>query len=453
MKLHLIRWKSVYMLAVLLAFTLGAYPAWAQEKAPAAEKQSDAAPAKEAAATAKPAAKEGTTPATPAVAPEHNKPATTTDVANQPTTSAEKPQTDATPDSPATPNPYAVTVAVDEIDSDIMAAKNRALRQATMKGLWQVLEKQLGKQTKEIFDSVSTDEAQKLLASIQPSHENMMGGRYQANVTIVFDPILLRSLMKKNTPETSLANTGATGIGTLLIVPIMQNFKGELLIWEDGNAWRSALNHEALQKGKGKLIMPFGDPNDQLALDQESVLAGEVKPLQETARRYGARNVVIALAKIRASNPKATMFAAEIFLRRAGDSSEGVKLEFTTPAGESVEDMLKRAAREVVQKLTNTANQFTIFEEAEANRTKGLVMRVEYETPQKWLAARKTIEELPSVSFVEVGAVSPEFAQITVYYKGSPEAIQQSLDTLGARIRDTGSFWIVSFPTAARSTY
>ncbi len=376
------------------------------------------------------------------LAEDKTSPSTTATATINPTVPADAP----TPNN-KTQNIMQISIHVDEIDKDITIAKNRAIRQAEMKGLWQVLEHIDKEHAKEMYGTLSADDIHDMVEAIKPFHEVITGGRYQADVQIRFDELRVHALKRQTegiTPQISATNTG---VGTLLIIPIMQNAKSELLLWQDNNHWRDALNLQTLELGKGKLIMPFGDPTDHLMLDQETMLAGDIKTLQKIATRYGARNVVIALAKVRAANAKATMFTADIFLRRAGATTEEAKLHYETIASENEQQMLNRAALEVTQKLSNSVNQFALFEEAEASRLKGLVMRINYDTPDKWLALKGFMENLPTVNYLEVGAVSPTFSQITLYYRGSSIPIKQALEDQGTIIKDTDKFWVVTIPS------
>ena len=345
--------------------------------------------------------------------------------------------------------PYATMVTVDEIAADAIQAKERGLHQAEMKGLWAVLQNFSPDRAKKIFDALDAKDIHNMVESVNVENEREKAQRYQADVYIVFNKLRVDAAMKHEEGIVSKQGIDATGDGTVLILPLMNDGNGNLMLWQAGNTWRDALNTNALEHGKNKVIMPFGDPTDNLWVDQETALAGDVSVLQKVAERYGTRNVVIALATVArtGTGAKDMRYSVNVALRRAGNVEQyAPKKDYAGEAGEALSVALNQAAIETIGMLADSANQFAIFQENDASKTKAMVIRAEYSTPDKWLITRKFIENMDNVKLVDIGAVTPHYTQATIYFKGSAATIKNALQTQNITVKDTASFTTLIIP-------
>jgi hypothetical protein len=346
-------------------------------------------------------------------------------------------------------NPYSTLVTVDEMAGNAIEAKERGLHQAEMKGLFAVLNTISPDRAKDIFDTFSAKDVHQMVESVRIENEREKAQRYQADVYITFSKLRVDAALDKEKGIVSEKELNATGDGTVLVLPVFNDGNGNLTLWQPNNAWRDALNTNALEHGKNKVIMPFGDPTDTLWLDQETVLGGDIKVLQKAAERYGTRNVVIALATVQRAGKTAndTRYTVTVTLGRAGKTQQHApNKDYMTDAGIPLSTTLDQAAVETITMLADTANQFAIFEESDAAKTKALVVRVEYTTPDKWLAARTFIDTINGVKLVDIGAVTPHYAQATIYFKGSADSIKHALQSQHMIVKDTDGYTTVIIP-------
>lgn len=320
---------------------------------------------------------------------------------------------------------------------DAIAAQQKALAEGEAKAFLEVLRARAPQKADVIAAKVTPAQRAQLLKSVSIENENARAGTYEATVTYVFEEAKISALVEEQ--KGLVAEMGGDG---LLILPLYHN-GSQLLLWEPENYWRSVLTRQALEKGAGQLVVPFGDGKDSLLAPVATVQGGAKEPLMDVARRYGTRNAAIVTAQLMEKDQRRV---AEVRLRRPGQpTSEDVVLTFSAQSSEETsESLLQRAAAETVLKLRALNQQFSLFAPPENQKLKGRVLRAEFPQWQDWQAIRKQLEGLPGVDFVDIGAISADYAQVTLYYRGEESPIQRALMDRGLQVTPTGEFWTLS---------
>jgi hypothetical protein len=344
---------------------------------------------------------------------------------------------------------YTTLVTIDEVANDAIQAKERGLHQAEIKGLWTILSNASPDRAKEIFDSLKPNDIHGMVESLRIENEREKATRYQADAYITYKRLRVDALLLHHKGVAPPSSVDLTGEHTVLVLPLLNDGSGNLVLWQKNNTWKDALNRHILELGKNKVILPYGDPTDTLWMDQETVLAGDIAVLQKVAERYGTRNVVIAVATLERTGQDAssTAYSANIALRRAGaDTTSVLDKKYSAPAGRPVSDVMDKAAIDILSTLADSASQYAIFAEPEDSKTKALVIRAEYTSPDKWISTRSFIERIEGVKLVDIGAVTTRYCQATIYYRGSANTIKSSLEAQGNQVKDTGTYFIITIP-------
>lgn len=322
---------------------------------------------------------------------------------------------------------------------DAVAAQRKALANGEAEAFLEVLRRRDPQRADEIFAKVTPAQRGQLVKSISVEQENARAGRYEALVTYVFQQSAIASLVS----EQKGMGEEVEGRG-LLVLPLYHDGQ-KLLLWEPENFWRSALSRLALERGRGRLIVPFGDKRDNLIANVESVLGGTKGPLLELARRYGTPQAVIVNGRIIEQGDKKI---AEVRLRRPGQNQgeEIVRRYPAQDAKETPESLLRRAAGETVGILLAKDQQFSVFAPKDAAKLKGRVVRAEFPRWTEWQRIRNALEGLPGVDFIDIGAVSAGYAQVTLYYRGDEGPIRQALTARGLSVATGAEYWTLTLP-------
>jgi Uncharacterized protein conserved in bacteria (DUF2066) len=319
--------------------------------------------------------------------------------------------------------------------NDADYAKKVALSDAKKQALYQALLKLAPKRAREIYRNLRSNDLNAYIHSYTINRQKQKAGYYEAEVKFRFYKSKLQEVVGI---EEGIVNTEADPEGEgLLIIPLFQTGE-KLLLFEQGNEWRYALNDVALEVGQGDLVMPFGDVRDQAVINTQAALAASVPSMVKIARRYGTRNVVVATAKLDMSGelPK-----VKVNLHRVGGQKDSnISKDYNArDERESLMSLFNRAATDTAMRLYHSINDYSLFGESEANKLKALVIRAEYPNGRKWREMLQKLETLPSLVRSDVGMVSTNSAQITLLYRGDDGVIKGAIAARGLSLQEAES--------------
>lgn len=331
-------------------------------------------------------------------------------------------------------------VAVDVTDTDADLAKNKALIEAQMIA-FRTLAERLGNQS--IVESVAKyDEKQVLpfLKSLSIEEESISPGRYKGKLTVRFLPNRIRSLY---------ANFGVKVGGeqgpAFLVLPVWTGPNGQV-IWED-NPWRQAWIDLRAEQSLVPIIVPLGDLDDSEMISVSDVLSEDQVKLEAIRRRYDVKKVIIAFAEP-AEN-------GAVHARMSGDSPLG-KLSFDKIYdGESgrVEESAALAAQRfhgvMVEKFKSGQSKVAAQageqkRQSDANARKTISVRVPFAGPSEWNGLRSRILATPGVTGLDVSSLAADGAVVSLSFVGTPEDMQNSMQSSGLNMSRAGGGWLIS---------
>jgi hypothetical protein len=320
-----------------------------------------------------------------------------------------------------------IDIVAKSSQNDADYAKKVALSDAKKQALYQALLKLSPKRARDIYRNLRTTDLNAYIHSYTINKQKQKAGYYEADVKFRFYKSKLNEVVGI---EEGIINSDAEPAGEgLLIIPLFQ--AGEkLLLFEQGNEWRYALNDVALEVGQGDLVMPFGDVRDQAIADSGAALALNKSAFVQMARKYGTRNVVIARAKLDMSS---NLPAIAVSLQRVGGKPDNsISKNYTArDERESLMSLFNRAATDTTMRLYHSINDYSLFGESEANKIKAIVLRVEYQNGKKWRETLQKLETLPNLVRCDVGMVSVNSAQVTLLYRGDDAIMKGAVAARG----------------------
>ncbi|MFN4281489.1 MAG: DUF2066 domain-containing protein [Alphaproteobacteria bacterium] len=129
-----------------------------------------------------------------------------------------------------------------------------------------------------------------LVRGFEVEGERASSVRYIANLRVRFRDDAVRNLLRQN--GMPFAETRSK---PMLILPVLDGESGAIL-WEQDTYWRAAWAVAPRSEGLVPLIVPVGDLDDLRAITAELALAGDAPGLAAIAQRYGAGDVIVAVA-------------------------------------------------------------------------------------------------------------------------------------------------------------
>lgn len=334
-----------------------------------------------------------------------------------------------------------VTVQVETTGETALVARMNGLKQAESMALLKLLQTLFPEKAENIVTRVGPEKTGELVEDFTVLREKSQAHSYAAEIRYVFDKDKIERLIAEERGLVPGIDSNA-----LLLLPVWQE-GNHLYLWEAQNKWRAVLSAIAMQEGRGRLVMPFGDPHDAFILDHETLLAGDRAAMVKLAERYGVKRIVIVSARNTAEEAAPPKIRVQV--RRPGGKEEEAAppLDFKAqPSTQTEDEVLERAAREIAKRLAESSDQYSLFQDEEATKVRARVVRAEFRHSREWMQMKRAMEGLPNVQYMDVGAVSPSFAQITLYFRGSDALIRRALLSRGLDVRDVSEYWLISLP-------
>lgn len=327
-----------------------------------------------------------------------------------------------------------VKIDVDETSSTTEEAKEEAMQASRKHAFWVLLDRVVPEHADTVQQNITSENVNDLIQKVEITNEIKTPGRYRASIVFTFD--------EGKTVRTLAEHVGLlanTGVDTLVVLPALDDGVS-LFLWEKENIWRNIVNETLLELGINKVVAPFGDPRDRDIVTNSVLLSGDRAILKKIAERYGTRNAVIMMAKPRLSNKYVVL---NVLLRRAGANGEEAELRYAARPGEKIEDLMKRAAIDVIPRLAEPDDKYVILQ-PDKSTTRPLKMRIEFTKGREWKELQDMLQGLPMVEKLEIHRVSVDFVVATLYHKSSRSLIQQLLLQRKLNVRDDDNLLVIS---------
>lgn len=333
--------------------------------------------------------------------------------------------------------PNEVMVLADITGDSPVDAKEKAIDYAKKRAFFLSLAKLAPDKAENIAKSMSSEQIYGFIRGYQTAQEKVEGNRYVAEYRVTVSQDRIERLVVGD--NSAAANANAKPV---LVLPVLVD-GGKTLLWEPENAWRSLWNSVALERGENLLIMPYGDPEDIMITGSSTILSYGFASLKDMAKRYGTNEIVVVRALvIRDQNPA----SVRVTMRRLGEKIDKIKeMAFeVNNAGDAPESLLPDAARGVADQLKEIARLYEGEIEKSLANAKKLPLQIQFRRLGDWVKTEEALRKLPSVVKLDVGSISIQSAQATLYYNGTPETMQEIMEANDVNVATDSMPWVIS---------
>lgn len=324
-------------------------------------------------------------------------------------------------------------VKVDVTADNAAAARQKALLEGQRKAFDKLLDRLSAGADRSALGKLSMAEIEALVEDLSVKHEKASAVRYIAALDVRFNEAGVRQL---------LANAGIPFAGReakpLVVLPVYRS-AGALVLWDEPNPWRVAWEAEQSAGGLVPVIVPDGDLGDIATIGAAQAVGGDVPRLLAIARRYGAREVLVANAEAQpqtAQGPPTVTVSVARF-GPAGKTFE-VRRTFAAAAGEQLQALLARAAAAIRAEVEARFKQTTIVT---AQQGAVIPVVVPIAALRDWVQVRRRLGQVALVSKFEIVSLTREETRLNLYYLGNLEQLSEALrDNLLTLLRE-GDVW------------
>lgn len=290
----------------------------------------------------------------------------------------------------------------------------------------------------------------RMVRSYEVHDEEISANSYQANLDISFDPQLISAFLSGG-PQAPTIRAGnvqsvsgmVSGRGnrksTVLVLPIQRTGESPVL-WGGSNYWRDIWNNVD-REGTGFIRLPIGDQSDAAMMSAEQAMAAPYASFGAIAERYQAATVLVAEAVYRDA-ADATVLDVNLRSLGVGGQNNELTLSYEAQPDEILDDVLRRAANDITQRLLAEGQAQEAAGKAPQNRVTVLSRLGDI---SDWVVLRKRLKLLPSIDKVELSAISNQQADIVLYFRGSPDALVSSMASQGLQVSRAYNYWVVAF--------
>ena len=314
--------------------------------------------------------------------------------------------------------------------------------------------------------SLTDEQIEGLISGLEVANAKNSATRYIGEITYTFKPEAVRELLKS--AQIPYSEVQARPV---LVLPILETV-GRLYFWEAENPWARAWRTQSFSNELTPFVLALGDLQDISGLPPESALALNENGLAGLASRYGVAQIYLAHAAFSQSNGEDRLhvrlvkaydplaedeaeidpyaweepayeepepvFSAEALSEAPLEAplaeetapltsfdpalvlAEGV---FTRPSGQFAE-LAKDGIVDVSNTLAEKWKERTLIDHSSAQK---VAATAHFRSMGEWLEIRRALTSAPTVEGVQVAALSPDGAFMTLTFVGSPEQLEVAL--------------------------
>ncbi len=243
--------------------------------------------------------------------------------------------------------------------------------------------------------------------------------RYIARLDFRFHPQAARNLFQ--TYGLAFAETPSKPV---LVLPIFRA-GGRVVLWDGPNPWLDAWRELPLGDGLAPVLLPLGDLTDIAAVGPDQASQGDSEQLKIIAERYGANDVLVAIAERTAGEGVASGEVA-ISLTRYGATLDPQSLIQSFPVGgDDAERAFRLAAASVamdVEEAWKRDNQLRF------GRESAMAVTVPVGSLKDWLDVRQRLLRSAAMRQLEVVLIARNEVRIILHYLGDPDQLAVALE-------------------------
>lgn len=325
-------------------------------------------------------------------------------------------------------------VTVDKTAASASQAREVALAEAQAKAFERLVRRMVPSERQAAVARQSPQSLARLVRGFEVDRERTSSVRYIATLRVRFDPLAVRELLRaSNVPFSE------TRSKPILVIPVLME-GGEAKLW-NGNPWRAAWSAQAGAEGLVPFMVPTGDAMDLIEIDPAQAAAGRIGNAELIARRYGAGEVVTAVATPEA-RPRGETLAVTVAVTRGDREGGRAQVQgFTGAAGETFEQVLARAAAQIAAAIEDAWKRDTLIR---FDQEQALIATVPIESLNDWVAVRERLAQVRSLKAAELVAFSRREAVVRLRYFGDEQQLRLALAQSDLALEGAAPSWTLA---------
>jgi hypothetical protein len=327
-------------------------------------------------------------------------------------------------------NPYQVSgVAVEATAADAVTAKAEAIADGQTRAMAIVLRRITSAQYADQLPQLSAAAIDPMIAGISVSAEQTGPTRYAATLSFRFDPKAVRAVLDgAGVPATD------TQAAPVLLIPVYKQGE-DYFLWDNNpnlDAWRTFDTANTVTP----IRLPEGNDIDR-ETDPNLVLARDIDTLSGLRIRYRVNEILIGLCE---TDPDRTAYACT--LQGAGPSGP-VDLREDFSGGSDPLAVAQAAAGSFLAQIEESWKAGNASASGDGRTGVPIPVSVTFNGLQEWQLLRSRLASLQGMGDIEIRAINPRGALLTLYYSQPIEQLAQDLSQYQLEFANAGESWVI----------
>ena len=282
--------------------------------------------------------------------------------------------------------------------------------------------------------TVGGEDAARMAEAVEIVSERASGTTYRATIRVFFQPDAVRAVMSQ--AGVRFAETVSKPV---LVLPVFRAGDG-VKLWDERHPWIRAWNGFRPPPGLVPMVLPLGDLEDVQDIGGDKSIIGDEGRLLNIAARYGAGDVVLAEATLRADDSGKPLIQAKA--KRLGDfaSPKLMSRSFTAQSFEQLEGALIQVAGRIWASVESDWKKRNTIRFGYENV---LPARANFASLREWAEMRRRLEAVNMVRGVTVSRLNRDGARLSIAYQGAVEQLKVALAQQDLTLNPAGDLWVV----------
>ena len=310
-------------------------------------------------------------------------------------------------------------IEVDETSETAIAAREKALEIGHKKA-WELLFRRvtLPDENSQMVE-LSLDEIKGLVQGYEVVRERISPVRYLANLTVIFNPNLVREIFFKN--GVTFSETPSLPI---LLIPVFET-NGVSRLWKRPNPWMNVWKESFYDNSFIPLIIPEGDFQDIKYLSAEQAIRGKLVDFNPIMKKYRVQKIIVAKVSKKFDLVDNSPFL-EITIRASGhdDFEETIIDIIKIPPDTDVNDLMNSGKQKIIRSLN-------VAWKRQNQVVSGVHQRISVEIPilglEHWLSIRSKLREIGTLKTSELVSLTKERALVEFWIMGTLKQLDNAL--------------------------